>query len=248
MRLAKVPGSNGGGRTGISLCPAVSDLIYGSDSLRHFGWYDAYAHGFQTNMSGALHLFISREWHNLIARIMDVPATGHVNGGIHHHPPGSGDGFIHNDLNPVYFDRDPRSDEVVLPNHSRVSYTVGSVTSAGIRSREVVRCTALIYYTANPDWHIGDGGETALYGSIKQDARYPDSRVPPINNSMVLFNCTPTSFHAFTRNWRSERNSIVMWLHAPPAEMTRRFGGKSLVRFRSQHGARSDGLGQFDIS
>jgi hypothetical protein len=213
-----------------ALREAARDLIDDSGSLRHFGWYDAYACGFEHAARGPLGVFASREWHDLIARVMAVPATGHVNGGIHHHPTGTARGFIHNDLNPVYFARDPDPDEVVLPDQSRVSYTFGGAT--GPPAREVVRCTTLIYYLGNPAWHVGDGGETALYSKCDRDPRYPQSRIPPINNSMLLFNCTPSSFHAFTRNWRSERNSIVMWLHAPLGVMARRYGAGSFVRFR----------------
>jgi hypothetical protein len=226
-----------------AISEAASDLIYNSGSLRHFGWYDAYACGFQQAGEGPLQLFTSRPWHDLIARAMDVPATGHINGGLHHHPVGTASGFIHNDLNPVYFHRDPDPDEVVLPDHSRVSYTAGSVGAADAQAREVVRCTAMIYYVANPAWHIGDGGETALYSKINQDIRYPEGKVPPISNSMLLFNCTPTSFHAFACNRRSERNTIVMWLHALPADMARRFGAESFVRFRATPGAHSNDPG-----
>lgn len=211
---------------------AARDIIYGSDRLRHFGWYDAYACGFQRAASGPLGIFTSREWHDLIAQTMGVPATGHVSGGIHHHPVGTANGFIHNDLNPVYFARDPGPDEVALPDQARVSYTLGNAIPGSL-ARPVVRCTTLIYYLGNPAWHVGDGGETALYKGISQDHRYPETRVPPINNSMLIFNCTPASFHAFTGNWRSERNSVIMWLHAPPAEMARRYGAESFVRFKA---------------
>ena len=214
-----------------AISDAACDLVYGPDPLRHFGWYDAYACGFQDAASGPLAIFTSREWHDLIAQTMGVPATGHVNGGIHHHPAGTADGFVHNDLNPVFFARDPDPGEVVLPDQARVSYTLGSA-SPGSVAREVVRCTTLIYYLGNPAWHVGDGGETALYAGTRRDHRYPEARVPPVNNSMLLFNCTPTSFHAFTQNWRSERNSIIMWLHAPPTAMARRYGAESFIRFK----------------
>jgi hypothetical protein len=197
--------------------------------MRHFGWYDAYTRGFEQTTTGPLSVFISAAWHDLIADIMRIPATRHINGGIHHHPPGTANGFVHNDLNPVYFDRDP-GDGVALPAHDRVSYTQGTVLASDARPRRVVRCTALLYYVANPPWRVGDGGETGLYARLDDAITNAIKRIPPINNSMLVFNCAPISFHAFLRN-RTERNCVVMWLHAEPEHMGERFGYDSFVEF-----------------
>jgi hypothetical protein len=209
----------------------VRNIVAGPGGLRHFGWYDASSVGFSPDMPGALSVFISRAWHDFIAAFMAVPATGHVNGGIHHHAIGSANGFVHNDLNPVFFD--DSEEEIILPSRDRVSYTQGTAFSVGARPLEVVRCTALLYYLANPPWRLGDGGETGLYDVFNHHICNARRRIPPINNSMLLFNCTPSSFHSFLANRRHPRNCIVMWLHAERQEMAKRFGQRKLVYFPS---------------
>lgn len=213
-----------------ALADQVQGIIRCSRSLRHFGSYDAYGSGLDSTTTGPLGVFISEEWHDLIADIMRIPAaTRHVNAGIHHHRPGASHGTVHNDLNPVYFDRDSDGG-VVLPAHARVSYTNGTTHSAGACSHKVVRCTTLIYYTANGPWKLGDGGETGLYARSRDKVTNAVKRIPPITNSMLLFNCAPTSLHAFLRN-KTERNCVIMWLHAPPETMAERFGESSFVEF-----------------
>jgi hypothetical protein len=49
---------------------------------------------------GPLALFLSREWHDLIA---GVATTGNMEGSLHRHPAGSPQGWPHNNLNPAWF-------------------------------------------------------------------------------------------------------------------------------------------------
>ena len=62
--------------------------------------------------SGPLALFASHEWHDMLARLLGVEATGDVNCGLHHHEAGSADGFPHNDLNPGWFADYPTDDGI----------------------------------------------------------------------------------------------------------------------------------------
>lgn len=211
----------------------VTARIADVTGMHHFGWYDAYACGLQgISPDNALAIFVSRAFHDFVADRMEVPALGYVNAGIHSHRRGSESGFIHNDLNPVYFDAEPRPDAVVLPTQAGGSYMHGSGAHPGARVRRVVRCTTMIYYTGNPNWHLGDGGETGLYSSGDTDLNDPDTRIPPLNNSMLIFNCSSSSYHAFLCNRQAERNSIVMWLHASVEHMSARHGEQALVPFR----------------
>ena len=208
----------------------VKALVRSPGKLRHFGWYDAYSIGFSVNMPVSLRIFISQVWHDIIAEIMQVPASGHVNGGIHHHQRGSRNGFVHNDFNTAYFDGDTAG-IVKLPRTDRVSYTQGTLLAPDAYARKVVRCTTLIYYTSNFPWRTGDGGETGLYRSPSDDLRNTSRRIPPLNNSMLIFNCTPDSYHSFLANPRYDRNCIVMWLHSLPEDTAKRFTGIEPMHF-----------------
>lgn len=209
----------------------VTARVDAKTGMHHFGWYDAYACGFQDiPADNVLAVFVSRAFHDFIARQMGVPALGYVNAGIHHHRRGSESGFIHNDLNPAYFDADPQPEQVVLPMQAGASYMYGSGGRPGVRVRRVVRCTAMIYYAANPSWHLGDGGETGLYSG--PESYFPAARIPPVNNSMLIFNCSPSSYHAFLTNRREARNSIVLWLHASVEHMAARHSEQAFVPFK----------------
>jgi hypothetical protein len=54
---------------------------------------------------------------------------------------------------------------------------------------------------------------TGLYSAADDDIEQPSAFAAPINNSLLVFECTPYSFHGFISNYTKPRNSIVMWLH-----------------------------------
>jgi 2OG-Fe(II) oxygenase superfamily len=170
---------------------------------------------------------VSREWHDLLARIVGVTATGDVSASVHHHDPGGASGWPHNDLNPGWF-AEPAAgpDEVRLAAEGDVGYHHGT-RPEGVPARETVRAVSLLFYLANPPWSPGDGGETGLYESVRADR--PSVAVPPVNNSLVAFECTPFSYHGFISNHRAPRNSVVMWLHRDRGEAVERWGEQSIV-------------------
>ena len=64
---------------------------------------DTFTFKMANDLSGPFALFISRAWHDLLATLMGVTATGDVDAGLHHHDGGGNGGHVHNDLNPGYF-------------------------------------------------------------------------------------------------------------------------------------------------
>jgi hypothetical protein len=171
-------------------------------------------------------LFTSMAWHDLIARLMCIDATGDVDAGLHHHEPDGPGGHIHNDLNPGWFVGAGRDGRVNLSNPQRCSYYHGP--RPGVEARRTVRAVAMLYYLANPPWSPGDGGETGLYKSRDDGIKNPSAVVPPINNTMLLFECTPYSYHGFIKS-RNQRNSIIMWLHRSDAEVVERWGEEAII-------------------
>jgi hypothetical protein len=191
--------------------------------------YDAAGTAVQRFADGPLGIFVSREWHDLIARVAGVPGvTGDVNAALHHHEPGSASGWPHNDLNPVWFAGPPPGpDEVRLEGIDGVDLLKGTAPD-GVVARESIRAVSLLFYLGNPDWRPGDGGETGLFSEVATAAYGPALAVPPINNSMVFFECTPRSWHTFISNRTKPRNSVVMWLHRSKDEAVRRWGDENI--------------------
>jgi hypothetical protein len=177
---------------------------------------------------------LSRAWHDLLASTFGVFATGHVLAGIHHHLPGSADGFPHNDLNSGWFVGKPGTTGVTFSSPSLLEYTSGKVLSQDLRTDDIVhtvRAVAMIFYLCNPVWHPEGGGTTALYRGALDDVDRPVLEVPPTNNSLLAFECTPKSYHGFRSNITSERNSIILWLHRPFQYAIDRWGEDAIVPY-----------------
>lgn len=209
----------------------LSDGPLGPDTRfsRALGSYDAYGYNFTAGRAGAFDVLLSRPWGELLGRIFGVKDTHHLNLGLHHHLPGSATGWPHTDLAPGWFvDDHPAEDQMTLSDPDRVDYRTGRSTGPGTRAVEEVRAVAILVYLANPPWQPGDGGETAVFAGSGGD-RHLVRRVPPVNNSMLAFECTPYSFHTFLSNVRTERNCLVMWLHRPKEEAVRRWGDRTIV-------------------
>jgi hypothetical protein len=198
---------------------------------RRMTGYDAYSLSL-TRLGGAIELFQTRPWHDLLADLTGVRGTLDVSAAIHHHVVGSESGKVHNDFNPAFFADNPQADGINVNDPKICNYQHGEVFQKGRTSRACARAVAMLYYFANPVWKPGDGGETGLYRFPKQPVGEPSAAVPPVNNSMLVFEVTPTSFHSFLSNRRAERNCAVLWLHRTRAEAVQRWGEGKLVEWK----------------
>jgi hypothetical protein len=217
------------------LARGLRDEPSGTDTVfsRAMGSYDAYGYNFSQPLAGAFDVLLSRAWCGLLADLFRVKDTHHVNLGLHHHLPHSASGWAHTDLAPGWFaDDQPGPDEMTLSDHARVDYHTGDVLVPDVRAVEEVRAVAVLLYLANDEWHPGDGGETALFTGSEGRPDQVAARVPPLNNTMLAFECTPYSFHTFLSNTRTPRNCLVMWLHRPKEEAVQRWGEQSIVYWR----------------
>lgn len=212
----------------------LSDTPTGTDTMfsRAMGKYDAYGYNFSHDNAGAFTVLLSRAWCTLLADIFDVKTTHHANLGLHHHLPGSRSGWPHTDLAPGWFLDDVADpDWYSLSDPALIDYQTGRVHAAGESGVEEVRSVAALFYLANEPWRPGDGGETALFAGAGNDPDRECWTVPPVNNSILVFECTPFSFHTFRTNVRKPRNSLVMWLHRPKAVVTSRWDSRSIVNW-----------------
>jgi hypothetical protein len=189
--------------------------------------YDALGYTVTSSDDGPLALFCSRAWHDMIADVMGVAATGDVNIALHHHHVGSRNGEVHNDLNPGWFVDEGRLDGITLADPSRCGYWHGA--DAIGTAYERVRAVAVLVYVGNDRWSPGHGGETGLYLATDQPVDMPCVAIPPRNNTLLAFECTPTSFHSFKTNPGCSRTSLIQWLHRTCEEAVGRWGEASLV-------------------
>lgn len=199
---------------------------------RSIAGYDAYGVGFHQGMSGSLSIFASREWHDLLASLFNIPATGHVNVGAHHHAIDSANGWVHNDFNPAWFPRQAMG-PIRFPDPLRCAYKTGAGSLPTADKLEVVRAVAMIFYLSNGGWTKGNGGETGLYSSASASPTDVHTRVSPENNSILIFECTPNSFHTFLSNSGRPRNSVIMWIHRSKKDALARWPEKELESWRA---------------
>ncbi len=183
---------------------------------------------FGPEVASPYRLFFSRPWHDMLAGIFGVSASGYMSGGLHHHAVGSPGGRVHHDLNPGFFAGVPGRDEVVISS-ALCDYKTGQMRDGGPAPVETIRAVAALFYVANPRWRPGDGGGTGLYERGTDPIDRAAAAIPPINNSLVAFECTPWSFHGFMGNPRVPRNSMVMWIHRPKADVIARWGEAPIV-------------------
>lgn len=211
----------------------LSELPDPARLSRNLPGYDAYAIGFNPAAAGSpASLFTSPAWRDLICGLFGVERTPYVFAGAHHHAAGGASGFIHNDLNPVWF---PVAEpgRMQSPDGDRCSYKTGAGSLSGDRKVQVVRAVAVLYFLLNDGWQPGDGGEIGLYDSARAPIERPAARCPPINNSLIAFECTPRSYHAYLANRRRPRTSIIMWMHRSTGDAVARYGAGRLERWTS---------------
>ncbi|HWM68240.1 MAG TPA: 2OG-Fe(II) oxygenase [Steroidobacteraceae bacterium] len=197
---------------------------------RNMPGYDASAVDFDIRVGWPFSLFVSRPWHDLFAGLFAVDGIRCVSGSLHHHAAGSRDGFVHNDLNPGWFAATGGGEDVVIPRGDLCNYRNGTTSvAANVTARETVRGVAIIYYLNNPEWCSGDGGETGLYRAARDAIAHCVAAVPPLNNSLLAFECSPNSLHAFRKNSRHARNCVCVWIHRRKETVLARWGSSAIV-------------------
>ncbi len=209
----------------------LSDSPDGSRFSRAMPGYDAYGISITPHLGEPVTTFISPAWRDLMCGLFTIEATPYVFAGAHHHAPHGSDGFIHNDFNPVWFPR-AGAGEIQIPDPRRCDFKTGAGSLAPAEKVETIRGAVVLFYLLNDGWQAGDGGETGLFAS-RDAAGAPAARCLPENNSLVAFECTPHSFHAYLSNHRRARTSIIMWVHRGLDEAVERHGGEQIERWKT---------------
>jgi hypothetical protein len=179
---------------------------------------------FDPSFEGPLSVFLTAAWRDLIARLTATRLTEHVSGGLHHHLPGDPDGFIHNDFNAGWFVHQPRDDGTVVADRTACRYGTGEPRRPDAAPQPFIRAVSMLFYLANPAWAGTDNGGTGLFAHRDGPVASPAVVVPPVNNSLLLFPCTPYTFHGFLSNRRGPRNSVAMWFHRTRGDAAAQWG------------------------
>ncbi len=190
---------------------------------------DVYGVPFSPQVGGPLAVFLSPAWRDLMCKHFDIAPTPYVYAGAHHHSVGSKSGFIHNDFGAAWYPLS-RNGCIRLPDHRLCNYQTGEGELGAADKVQVVRGVVLLFYLLNDGWEPGEGGETGLYSSDNLPVAEPSASVPPVNNSLVAFECSPTSFHTFISNQKHPRTSITVTVHRTLDDAERRFGREAIKR------------------
>lgn len=175
-----------------------------------------------------LAVFTSNEWLTLISSFFDIPVTKYINIGLHFHMVNSPTGWIHNDFNPGWFIKNKKDEENSMVS-LKCNYKNGATSEAGLESIELVRAIAVIFYLNNEN--DMKGGGTGLYKHSFSDINCPDKIIEPKKNSILVFPCTPFSFHTFLSNRTFSRSSIIMWLHCTKEYAIEKWGEGCIVNW-----------------
>jgi hypothetical protein len=185
--------------------------------------YDALVVAMNQQLASRFPPFFERRWIDFLAGLLNLPLLPQVDGGLHHIPANSRSGWIHNDFCSAWFDG-RLNGNVVLPDRTKCDYFTGTPRSDDARPREYVRAATMIFYLENDAWQESSGGETGLYATSRADLG-PVYVVPPVNNTLLLFECSPHSYHRLLANPGCSRNSIILWLHDTVEHAQARWGG-----------------------
>jgi hypothetical protein len=175
--------------------------------------------------------FLSESWLRSLCELVNIPYIPRIDAALHSSPQNSRSGWIHTDFCSGWFDESRYSGTGILfPDRGRCNYFEGIPKVAGAKPVEYVRAATLIFYLCNDDWTRGDGGETGFYGGERESLNTQILLLPPVNNTLILFECSPHSYHRFVSNPGRARNSLILWLHCDLQFAVDRWGPRAVKR------------------
>lgn len=182
--------------------------------------YGARIFGLNSANLGPLSQLINAAVIERIATRLDVPVTKYVDAAIHVHPPGSPSGWLHTDFNAGWF----ASRSGKGPHFSErdvCDYRTGRRAAMPGEVIELTRSIAMILYFSD-EWHHRQGGETVICRSAVDALDAAQTRVAPLANRLLAFECSPVSFHSFAATQR-ERTTVIFWTHAEDTQLADRW-------------------------
>ncbi len=181
--------------------------------------------GLTEKLATAFSPLFTEAWLRSLAELAGLKFLPRIEGALHSNPQGSRTGWIHTDCCSAWFDEsNSKAEELMLPPRRRCNYFTGKAKAPDAKPTEYIRAATMIFYLCNDGWESGDGGETGIYSADHETEDTMVKLIPPINNSLFLFECSPHSYHRFITNPGRTRNSIILWLHASVEDAVARWG------------------------
>ena len=192
-----------------------------------------YSPSFRDLQTTKCSFLLSRGLRDFATSFFHTRVNDYIALGVHSHAAGSPTGWAHSDFNIVSFQKGivpPTSNSLRMWEPGSCVYTDNSAHNQP-NTIKTARHIVCILYVGNEQWNMGDGGETGIFSEYETD-RPLISRVPPLNNSLLIFEINPVSAHSFLET-KKERNSIIWWYHTSPAYAVHR--NRNLIEFKKQY-------------
>ncbi len=192
----------------------------------HYG-FDASHWQLPPNIGAPINLLYQPVWIEFFSKLFGVPLTKNVSITFHSQVFGSKPFSAHNDYCYVGMPKSKPGDDNVKQLFYDAPYFISGPQEAKDLNLDLqMRSVIGIFYLDNPDYVEGNGGETGLYESYEGYLQNnPVKLIPPISNSMLIFETTPDSFHTYVPNKAKYRNTLLFWLHSDADLKMKRFHG-----------------------
>lgn len=184
------------------------------DRFSRFDLYDLYAQMPEPTLELPYGCFFAGTYFQMLERALGRVFSRDTFATFHHHAPNPQDNYIHTDYVYEYFRDEP------LPNGINPWYHQCDKHRPSPGARPVVRAAAAIYYLNN-EWVAGQGGETGIFAT--KEARSLVRRLAPVNNRLIAFDITPTSYHNYMACALPARNSLAQWFYVSEGVVAARF-------------------------
>lgn len=188
-----------------------------SEKLSKMMGYDCYYWLFPKDISGPLSHFSQKKFIDFVATKLDLELTPEITVQFNHHPVNSRNGTWHTDYVHCFHTEDELNEAGARPWYYGCDYLGGTRFCSGSDTKILtrVRAASFLYYLDSDDWQVGDGGETGLglHGPFSENVELYKG-IAPRSNRLLIFECSPQSFHRMLSNTRIDRSIVIGWLHS----------------------------------
>jgi hypothetical protein len=193
--------------------------------------YNAFIYGLnEKDCVDGYEFFISNEWKEFVSKIFGIELNQHIAYSLHYHKAPSNNGYVHADLSLCSVINDPNRKIKVTGD---CNYADDS-QDLQPHVQKTMRTIAALYYFNNDvdNWKESDGGGTGIYENYELTSLI--KQVPPINNSLFMFEIGAKSFHAFI-GANFDRSAMVQWFHSPPKKFMKK-NLRDMIDYRIKNG------------